>query len=210
MFQAEIKGVSLKFETNDEVFSPSGVDRGTLAMLSQVEFTNEDQVLDLGCGYGVVGILTSKLIGSSQVVMCDVSGAAVEASRANAQINGVSDVKIVLSNGLDSIDESGFTKILSNPPYHVDFSVPKNFIEKGYKKLRVGGTMYMVTKRLDWYKNKLTSMFGGVKVLEIDGYYVFIAKKYPKNPTRKAEPKKQMSKKLARKMQKKKSGHKLA
>lgn len=200
MIQAEIKGISLEFDTNQDVFSPTGVDRGTKAMLSQVEFLPEDKVLDLGCGYGVVGILASKLIGSDRVVMCDVSEAAVKASKENGKRNQIENLNVVLSNGLDSIEEDGFTKILSNPPYHVDFAVPKNFIEKGYKKLVVGGTMYMVTKRLDWYKNKLTSVFGGVKVLEIDGYYVFIAQKRPKAPKKK-EKKPQFSKKLARKME---------
>ena len=203
MFQAVIKGVTLNFETNEEVFSPSGVDRGTLAMLSQVEFLPDDCVLDLGCGFGVVGILASKLIGSDQVVMCDISEKAVETSKSNGDLNGLPDLRVIKSNGLDAIDASGFTKILSNPPYHVDFSVPKNFIEKGYQKLEVGGTMYMVTKRLDWYKNKLTSVFGGVKVLEIDGYYVFIAEKRARKPKPEKKTKNQMSKKLARKMARK-------
>lgn len=199
MFQTEIKNEVLKFETNEEVFSPSGIDRGTLAMLSQVEFSEDDKILDLGCGYGVVGILAGKILGSEKVVMCDISSAAVEASKKNGILNELDNLKVIQSNGLDSIEETGFTKILSNPPYHVDFSVPKNFIEKGYKKLVTGGKMYMVTKRLDWYKNKLTTVFGGVKVQEIDGYYVFIAEKRVKAPVKK-EKKNQMSKKLARKM----------
>lgn len=203
MLQADIKGITLKFETNEEVFSPSGIDLGTLAMLSQVEFTKEDKVLDLGCGYGVVGILASKLIGCENVVMCDISTKAVETSKQNGLLNELHGLNVIVSDGLDSIEDTGFTKILSNPPYHVDFSVPKNFIEKGYRKLAMGGTMYMVTKRLDWYKNKLTSVFGGVRVLEINGYYVFIAQKRERMP-KKTKMKNHMSKKLARKMASKK------
>lgn len=202
MLQTEIKGITLEFETNEEVFSPSGIDKGTLAMLSQVEFTKEDKVLDLGCGYGVVGILASKLLGCENVVMCDISEKAVETSKKNGVLNGLSELQVLVSDGLDSVEATGFTKILSNPPYHVDFSVPKNFIEKGYKKLVMGGTMYMVTKRLDWYKNKLTTVFGGTKVLEIDGYYVFIAQKRERTQKTK-EKKNQMSKKLSRKMARK-------
>ena len=58
-----------------------------------------------------------------------------------------------------------------------DFSIPKHFIEKGFNRLRIGGKMYMVTKRKDWYKNKLSAIFGGVKIYEIDGYFVFCAEK---------------------------------
>lgn len=59
MIKTEIKEVSLEFETSNKVFSPSSIDMGTMAMLSQVEFQSTDKVLDLGCGYGVVGILAS-------------------------------------------------------------------------------------------------------------------------------------------------------
>ena len=201
MYQVNIKDISLSFHTEQDVFSPSGADRGTLAMLSQVEFNKEDRVLDLGCGVGIVGILAAKLCGEEQITMCDISDKAIELSRINAELNQVSGVNIIKSNGLDDIEESEFTKILSNPPYHVDFSVPKNFIEKGYKKLAVDGVMYMVTKRKDWYKNKLISVFGGVKIQEIDGYYVFTARKTAiRKKTKEKNTNQQMSKKLQRKM----------
>ncbi len=177
LIEATIKGIELRFETDNEVFSPQGVDAGTLAMLSQVEFGEGDRVLDLGCGYGVVGILATKLIGSENVVMTDVSERAVELARRNAVLNGVGQVVIHQRDGFKDLTETDFTLILSNPPYHTDFAVPKEFIEKGFNRLRLGGRMVMVTKRKDWYKNKLIAIFGGVKIAEIDGYYVFTAEK---------------------------------
>lgn len=57
----------------------------------------------------------------------------------------------------------------------------------------------MVTKRLEWYKNKLTSVFGGVKVNEIDGYYVFVAEKRRYNSNKPSDNRKKLSKKLERK-----------
>lgn len=66
---------------------------------------------------------------------------------------------------------------MSNPPYHADSTVPKEFIEKGYNRLTVSGKMHMVTKTKDWYKNKLISIFGGVKIYEVDDYFVFMAVK---------------------------------
>jgi 16S rRNA (guanine1207-N2)-methyltransferase len=65
--------------------------------------------------------------------------------------------------------------ILSNPPYHTDFSVAKMFIEKGFNRLSIGGRMYMVTKRKEWYRNKLKSIFGGVRIWELNGYFVFMS-----------------------------------
>lgn len=199
MITAEIKSVSLKFETDTSNFSPNSIDVGTLAMLSAVEFLPDDKILDMGCGYGVVGILAAKLIGQGNVTMCDISESAVKQAKINAELNGVPDIDIKISDGFSEIADNDFTMILSNPPYHADFSVPKHFIEVGFKKLAVGGKMVMVTKRLDWYKNKLTSIFGGVRVREIDGYYVFISEKRRERVPKKEKSVGKLSKKLRRK-----------
>lgn len=199
MISAEIKSVSLKFETDSSNFSPNSIDVGTLAMLSAVEFLPDDKILDMGCGYGVVGILAAKLIGQERVTMCDISEKAVKQAKINAELNGVPDIDIKISDGFSEITDNDFTLILSNPPYHTDFSVPKHFIEVGFKKLTVGGKMVMVTKRLDWYKNKLTSIFGGVRVREIDGYYVFISEKRGERVPKKEKVVGKLSRKLRRK-----------
>lgn len=199
MIRTNIKETELVFQTDDEVFSPKYIDPGTLAMLSETDILPDDRVLDLGCGYGVVGILAAKLIGEENVVMCDISGKAAECAMKNAVLNGVENVKILQSDGFENITGNDFTLILSNPPYHADFSVPKYFIEQGFGRLAVGGRMVMVTKRLDWYKNKLTSVFGGVKVKETGGYYVFTAEKRSNRVKPKSKPVQKLSKKLRRK-----------
>jgi 16S rRNA (guanine1207-N2)-methyltransferase len=177
IISAVIKGFEFEFETSDGVFSPRRIDAGTLAMLSFVEFTDGLKVLDLGCGYGVVGITAAKFTDPANVFMLDVEPEAVELARKNAARNGADGVNVILSDGFDSLDETGFDCILSNPPYHTDFAVAKRFIEKGFNRLKLGGRMYMVTKRKDWYKNKLSSVFGGVRIYEADGYYVFETEK---------------------------------
>ena len=206
-FQVNIGDVSMDFVTEADVFSPHGADRGTLAMLSVVKLEEQDKILDLGCGYGLVGIWAAKQIGAEQVVMCDISETAVTVAKKNCERNGVA-VAVYQSDGLKNLpQEMRFMKILSNPPYHEDFSVPKGFIELGYKRLITGGVMYMVTKRRDWYYNKLKTVFGGVRVEEIDGYYVFTAEKRERKPAEKKKNEQIMSKKLQRKMSKKKNLH---
>jgi len=175
MLHATIKDVDLKFETTNELFSPRNVDHGTLAMLSVIDFNESDKVCDLGCGYGAVGILAAKLIGSNNVTMIDNSEEAVSTAKQNTALNNVANIEVILSDGFSTVQTTDFTKIISHPPYHVDFAVPKAFIEKGFNRLKKDGALYMVTKRKDWYKNKLTAIFGGVKIWEIDGYYVFMA-----------------------------------
>ncbi|MDF1744332.1 MAG: methyltransferase [Gimesia sp.] len=168
---------SFTFETSPELFSPKNLDRGTEAMLSTVTFEAGQRVLDLGCGYGVVGILAAKTVGPENVVMTDIEPAAVNITRTNAELNQVAQVTIIQSDGLNDHHETNFDWILSNPPYHKDFSIAKNFIMKGFNRLKIGGHMVMVTRRRLWYQKKLTSIFGGTDVHEIDGYFVFHSEK---------------------------------
>lgn len=177
MIEARVRDVDLKFETGPGLFSPKWLDAGSLAMLQRVAFEPSDRVLDLGCGYGLVGVLAARLIGPERVVLSDIDPEAVAAAKANLVLNGVTGALCVVSDGFKSLRESGFTQIICHPPYHSDFSVAKHLIEKGFNRLVVGGRMWMVTRRLDWYRNKLTAIFGGVKVHETDGYFVFEAEK---------------------------------
>lgn len=177
MFDVTIGAVRLRLQTEPGLFSPQGADAGTLAMLSRITFEPQDKVLDLGCGYGLVGILAAKHVSPLRVVMVDNDPRAVAIARRNADANGVRGVIVSRSDGFRGTLETGFTKIISNPPYHVDFSVPKHFIEKGFNRLVLGGAMWMVTRRLDWYRNKLGSIFGGCRIYEVGGYYVFEAVK---------------------------------
>ena len=175
--ETEILGERLKLETALGLFSPGHVDRGTLAMLSVCAFEPGQRVMDLGCGCGVVGIVAARKCGDEGVVLADIDPAAVSVARSNAALNGVGGVTCAVSDGFEGVAEAGFDLILSNPPYQSDFKVAKRFIEKGFNRLKLGGRMLMVTKRRAWYENKLRAIFGGVKVREIDGYFVFEAQR---------------------------------
>lgn len=193
-----LNGIELDLDTTPDLFSPNAPDKGTIAMLNTAEITPSDKVLDLGCGCGIVGVYAARIIGAHNVTMTDVNPIATETAKQNAIKNNVPDITVLCGNGCENVQDTDYTLILSNPPYHTDFSVAKSFIEGAYRHLTVGGRMIMVTKRLDWYKNKLTSVFGGVRVIESDGYYVFISEKRPRQH-KKPKPQNTLSKKLARK-----------
>ncbi|MBR1559980.1 MAG: methyltransferase [Clostridia bacterium] len=172
-----ILGEEIVLETAPGLFSPAHVDRGTLAMLGVAGFAPGQKVLDLGCGCGVVGVVAARKCGAGNVWLLDVDPAAVAVARRNLERNGVGEARCLVSDGLSALNETGFDLILSNPPYQSDFAVAKAFIEKGFNRLNIGGRMLMVTKRREWYKNKLAAIFGGVKIQEIDGYFVFEAQR---------------------------------
>lgn len=177
MYQALLWNQPLEIETTEGLFSPRGADAGTLSMVSAVELESGQKLLDLGCGAGLVGIAAAKVLGEENVWMTDVDPAAVRCAAENAKRNGVENVHLCCGDALDAVDASGFDWILSNPPYHADFSVAKKFIEKGFNRLKLGGKLVMVVKRELWYRNKLTAIFGGVRMQKIGGYFVFTAEK---------------------------------
>lgn len=177
MYQALLWNQPLEIETTEGLFSPRGADAGTLSMISAVELESGQKLLDLGCGAGLVGIAAAKVLGEENVWMTDVDPAAVRCAAENAKRNGVENVHLCCGDALDAVDASGFDWILSNPPYHADFSVAKKFIEKGFNRLKLGGKLVMVVKRELWYRNKLTAIFGGVRMQEIGGYFVFTAER---------------------------------
>ena len=190
MYKAVFNDKEITVETKVSLFSPNEADRGTLSMLRHVEFTPDMKVLDLGCGAGIVSLAACCFgVDPRNIVMTDIDPVASSVSLENMKRNGFDGAVVVTGDGLTNVPGSGFDLILSNPPYHTDFKVAKTFIEKGFNRLKIGGKMYMVTKRKDWYKNKLISIFGGVKIFEDDGYFVFEAQKRNENYASKKRPK---------------------
>lgn len=211
-FKTIIKGVCLTLAADSELFSPDHADQGTLAMLSIIDINQGQKLLDLGCGYGIVGIYAAGLCGQENVWMLDKSRKAIDVSRINATANGYDKINILLSDGPEILikeeHRATFDWILSNPPYHEDFSVARRFIETSEKLLKNNGKLVMVVKRLDWYKNKLRSVFGGVKIHSIDGYYVLISeKRLADQAGTKAKPKKKTTTKHMKKVQRTKKTH---
>jgi 16S rRNA (guanine1207-N2)-methyltransferase len=172
-----VRGVELRFETSPSLFSPRELDKGSLALLSQICIEKGDKVLDLGCGYGLLGIFAAKFTHPEGVYLLDRDEVATSCARRNVALNGVEGAICAVSEGFHDFHEAGFTKILCNPPFHADFSVAKHFIEKGFNRLAIGGSMWMVTKRGPWYRNKLRGIFGNVRICPVDAYFVFEARK---------------------------------
>ena len=173
-----IFGFHMTFVTNDRCFSPKTIDAGTFAMLSRCTLLKGQKTHDLGCGYGTVGVACAKVVGAENVYMSDVDTNALSIARENANRNDVPCVHIIHSDGYKTFDETGFDVILCNPPYHSDFNVAKHFIEKGFNRLNIGGRMFMVVRRLEWYKRKYIAIFGGVTIhREEGGYFVLEAMK---------------------------------
>ncbi len=134
-------GFTYVFHTLASLFSYRQVDLGTRQMIEQTDLRPDCKVLDLGCGYGVVGIWAAHTIGAEKVVMSDVNIAALKIAAENVKANNLDKIQLIHSNGFDHIHDVDFSLIMSNPPYHTDFAVAKEFIEGSYKHLQLGGSL---------------------------------------------------------------------
>ena len=125
MIKCTINGIGLNMYTEHSLFSPNDIDKGTVTMLSKIEFKPGQKILDLGCGYGVIGIYAAHFSGAENVTMIDINPIAVEFAKKNAIYNNLDVINIFQSDGLHNVSQQDFDLILSNPPYHADF--PEKF-----------------------------------------------------------------------------------
>jgi 16S rRNA (guanine1207-N2)-methyltransferase len=195
----------LQLETDSQLFAPQAADPGTLAMINQVRLQPADRLLDLGCGYGLVGLAAAKVLGPQQVVLVDINPLAVQLARRNAARNGLAGLRVIEGDGPAAVAPEQFSLILCNPPYHTDFSVARRLIEQSYACMSEGARFYLVVKRLIWYQKKMTAVFGGVQVRESNGYYVLCSEKRPRsavpaNPAGLTEPAKPTTRKHQKKL----------
>lgn len=171
-----IRGLELELESLPGNFSPRALDEGTRGLLDNAQIPPGGRVLDLGCGYGPVGI-TAALLGAGEVVFADDCLAALTATRRNLEKLGLRG-ELVHCHRPTAIPGK-FACILTNPPYHVDYGLAKSFVEFASRRLESGGWLYLVVKKPDWYREKLTSALGGCRVISAGEYRVLAAQKRP-------------------------------
>ena len=118
LVKARYRGIDFEFETDRGVFSRSGLDYGSNLLIETVlerEIHPVGRLLDLGCGYGPVGIVFKRSFPALEVVMCDVNQRALALAKKNATHNQVRYIDVIQSDGLHAIKDE-FDLILTNPP----------------------------------------------------------------------------------------------
>ncbi|MTI96170.1 MAG: class I SAM-dependent methyltransferase [Firmicutes bacterium] len=173
-FTAAVRGVEVAVASLPGMFSPLGLDTGTKLMLETMDVPSgaRPRVLDLGCGTGVVGLVCSRL-GAGEVVYIDDDLIALTACRRNLAAAGADG--LIIHNHRPAAVQGEFDLILTNPPYHTEYGVASSFLEFAARRLRLGGWLYVVVKKPDWYLRKLRTLFGGCRIIEGAGYTVLAA-----------------------------------
>lgn len=177
-----INGINFTFMTDTAVFSKTSVDKGTDLLLQTViddikarGAGRDESLLDLGCGWGVVGIVMKTVFTLFDVTCVDVNSRAVELTKENAKLNLRAPDTIMVSDVLKAVPEDKlFDTVITNPPVRAGKKTVFEFYEQSYAHLKEGGVIYVVLQRkqgADSTKKKLNELFGNCVTLDIKGGY---------------------------------------
>lgn len=182
-WSTELNGFALRFKTDSGVFSKGQVDYGSRVLLETTKdktFTNGD-LLDVGCGYGAIGLTLAQSYSDRTIHMVDINTRALALAKENAAMNQIDNVYISSSFLYETIEKKNFAAIISNPPIRAGKKVVHQLLEEAYDHLKMSGTLMIVIQKKQGApsaKKKIESIFGNVSRLKQDkGYWVLEARK---------------------------------
>jgi 16S rRNA (guanine1207-N2)-methyltransferase len=172
-----LRGKNYRFTSDEGVFSKKEIDFGTRLLIET--FTPPKvpgDILDLGCGYGPIGITIADFLGDRYVVMADVNERALALAEENAKQNNVSNVQFVSSDQFSNLQNRMFAAILTNPPIRAGKKVVHGMFEGSKESLHQGGELWVVIQKKQGAPSaiqKLESLFGNCETItKSKGYYI--------------------------------------
>ncbi|RKU38889.1 methyltransferase [Candidatus Poribacteria bacterium] len=161
-FRAGLRGFPVTLSTTWGLFSPKGIDAGTDLLIEYLEIQEGDTCLDLGCGYGAIGISIAKCTPTATVYMVDKDFVAVDYAGKNVARNQLSNCHVLLSNGFSHLPDIQFDLITSNLPANVGKELLQIFLTDAKQYLKPNGRLYVVTISglREFIKRNFLNIFG--------------------------------------------------
>lgn len=175
-------GQPMVFRTTWGLFSPREVDAGSRLLLDHVPSFDGSEILDLGCGYGAIGLTLARLYPTASVSLIDKDFVAVDYCQKNAELNQLTNCRTFLSNGLDQLDDGEFDLVVTNLPAKSGKELYYLMFHDVHARLTDGGEFYIVTINglRTFVKRTFTEIFGNYKKLKQGSTYtVAVARKGP-------------------------------
>lgn len=176
LFRCRVRDVDLELLSDAGVFSKTGLDFGTRLLIETVELPDDGFVVDLGCGYGVVGATLARVYPRTRWLLLDINSRAVELAVVNTTDLG-ERVRVARSDGLTALGNERPDAILINPPIRAGKSVVYRMFDEASGKLVPGGVLWVVIHKkhgADSARKFLDTRFAQVENVERkSGYQVF-------------------------------------
>jgi len=166
--RVSVRGHPFTFLTDAGVFSRGDLDRGTELLLEALEVGPCELILDLGCGYGAIGIVAARLSDGGHVILTDVNERAVRLARENLGENGIANAQVRLGNLYEPVAEMAFDHIVSNPPIRAGRDVVDRIISDAPSHLLDGGCLWLVARTrqgADSIQRRMAAAFGTATVV---------------------------------------------
>lgn len=183
---ARFHGIDFVFESDSDVFSKRQIDFGTKLLLDttildlHTRCIKKGRLLDLGCGYGVIGITMKRVFPAMDVVMADINQRALALSKENAKTNHSSFITIVSTDGWEKI-EGDFNVVLTNPPVRAGKKTIFAFYDGTFEHLLPGGFLYVVLQKKQGAPSSLShleQLFGNCEIMVKEaGYWIMRSQK---------------------------------
>jgi 16S rRNA (guanine1207-N2)-methyltransferase len=177
--ELDLRGVLLKMLTDAGVFSKNRLDLGTKLLIKALPLNpNLHTILDLGCGYGPIGLIIAKLLPEAKVYMSDINERAVELAIENAKRNEVTNVIIRSGEGFKPFADQKFDFIVTNPPIRAGKQIIYPLIDQAYQGLHAEGWLAAVIMTKQGAKSlerKMVEVFGNVTEWEKESGYRVVA-----------------------------------
>jgi 16S rRNA (guanine1207-N2)-methyltransferase len=181
LIQAHLRGHYFEFLSSSSVFSKKKIDSGTRLLIESMVLPKRGSILDLGCGYGPIGITAAVINSKLHVIMADVNERAVWLAKKNAKRNNADNTEILHGFLYEPIATTKFETILCNPPLAAGMSVILPIVDGASEHLKENGLLELVVKSRVGGRQilaMLKNVFGNAKVLDRkSGYRVLLSKK---------------------------------
>jgi len=174
-FPVQLCDQRLVFNTTWGLFSPREIDEGTELLLRYLpEFKPGERIIDLGCGYGPIGVSLAAANPQSEIIMLDKDFVAVDYANKNAQQNRLNNARAILSNGLSAVNGESFDAVISNVPAKVGKEMWSIMLEDTYRGLKPGGSVWFVSINglREYFKRTMQQQFGNYKKVKQSRNYV--------------------------------------
>ena len=172
-FSVDLRGRSYRFNSTWGLFSPRAVDLGTRLLLKHIHVSEDADCLDVGCGYGPIGLVMATLASRGSTLMVDKDFVAVDYARRNAERNHITNIEVQLSDGLRQVQGRSFDVIATNLPAKSGKEFYTLLFHDAWRGLNTGGCLYVVSLSglRKFVARLLQEQFGNCTKLKTSGQY---------------------------------------